>query len=124
MKQIKFILFFLIISFSFIKSNDNVTNSSNTTDKPPRDFFGLLLSIFEGLEVNCSAEFGKIFSEFRQNTPETIKKYPWIFDSLGKSFNDIGDETECINTLRNTSFIMVNLYDIRAFQYVQNVSND
>ena len=124
MKQIKFILFFLIISFSFVKSNDNTTNSSNTTDKPPRDFFGLLLSIFEGLEVNCSAEFGKIFSEFRHNTPETIKKYPWMFDSLGKSFNDIGDETECINTLRNTSFIMVNLYDIRAFQYVQNVSND
>lgn len=115
MKQMKYFLFLLILNFSFI-------NSNKEDEEDSRDFFGILFSIFQGLERKCFPELKKIYDEFKDNVPELDKSYPWLFDTVGKSLNDIGDEAECVNTLKNTSFIMINLYNITFFEFVQNVS--
>jgi beta-mannanase len=43
---------------------------------------------------------------------EKDKKYPWLTDSVGKGINDIGDEVECLNSLKNTTFFMVNFHEM------------
>ena len=124
----KFLLTLLLLSIILKISSrtkkewKSFINSNNEDEQDSRDFFGILFSIFQGLERKCFPEIKKIYDEFKDNVPELDKSYPWLFDTVGKSLNDIGDEAECVNTLKNTSFIMINLYNITFFEFVQNVS--
>ena len=102
------IKYFLLIIFQF------AIISSQNSKKNSHDFLGILLKIFEGLETNCFPELEKVLNERKKL--EKNKAYPWLGDSLGKNFNNMGDETECINTLRNTTFIMMNLYNITSIR--------
>ena len=96
----KYIL--LILLFSSIKSQPS-------GQKNP-DPIGVILKIFEGLEVKCFPEIDRIFTE--KQKLEKDKKYPWILDAIGKSLNDIGDEIECMKTINNSLFIMLNFYNL------------
>ena len=52
MKQKNYLLFLLILNFSFI-------NSNKEDEEDSRDFFGILFSIFQGLERKCFPELKK-----------------------------------------------------------------
>ena len=92
-------------------------NSRLLEDEPPSssseqediDYFNLTVTIFSSLENNCYVDVDRTLKDRLKF--ELDKKYPWIIDSLGKGINDIGDENECLNSLEDTTFFIMNLYD-------------
>ena len=82
------------------------------------DYFTLALRIFESLEAECFPELNNSYSQ--RMIFEKDKKYPWLTDSVGKGINDIGDEVECLNSLKNTTFFMVNFNDMNLSQILEN----
>ena len=104
MKKILLILIFLhLLLFNQVLSED-----SKPTDKEEIDYINLFIRIFESLEKECYPVLHNVLSDRMKY--ELDKPFPWITDSLGKGINDIGDEVECLYTLKNTTFFMVNFY--------------
>ena len=81
------------------------------------DYVNLALRIFESLEAECNPEIHGAYDERMKFEKE--KKYPWLTDSVGKGINDIGDEVECLKSLRNTTFFMVNFYKMNLSQILE-----
>ena len=114
-KIIYLFLFIIHISFlSFISSQD--TNKTI-------NFIPILLKIFESLEYKCYPDLVKLLVDER-NMTESERAYPWLGDALSKGLNDIGDESECVKTLQNTSFIMVFFKDLNLQNIVQQIDKE
>ena len=111
MLKIKIIFLFIIhISFlSQISSQDD--NTAN--------YIPILLKIFQSLEYKCYPDIEKVLFNER-NITESNRSYPWILDIIGKGLNDIGDESECITTLENTSFIMMFFNNLTMANVIRN----
>ena len=112
------LIFLYIFIFQFI-----LISTNNKTDDDDKDYFGLILKIIEGLERKCFQELKKIFTT-EKNYPEANKTYPWIGDAIGKNLNDIGDELECVKSIPNTIFIMVNIYQINLTKTIQTIDDN
>ena len=112
----KIIFLYILIFQFFVNSEDNKTDSSV-------DYFGLILKVFEGLETDCFPELENTLVKERNKT-ERNKKYPWLGDAIGKNFNDIGDESECIRSIPNTIFIMVNIHNINLTKAIQTIDDN
>ena len=105
----KFILLFIfLIFFPF----------QNAESGKDVDYFHLALKIFESLEAECFPELNSSYNQ--RMIFEKDKKYPWLTDSVGKGINDIGDEVECLNSLKNTTFFMVNFHEMNLSQILEN----
>ena len=102
-----FYLILLLLSISLINSQEN--NSSNASTKI--NYLTLAINIFKELENKCYLEVDKLLNE--SNQYEKNKTYPWLIDYFGKGMNDIGDEAECLYSIKeNTTFFMLNFYDL------------
>ena len=104
MKKILLILIFLHL----LLFNQVLLEDPKPTDKEEIDYINLFIRIFESLEKECYPVLHNALSDRMKY--ELDKPFPWITDSLGKGINDIGDEVECLYTLKNTTFFMVNFY--------------
>ena len=113
----KLIFLYIFIFQFFLISTDDKTEDDN------KDYFGLILKIIKGLEKKCFPELEKIFDK-EKDQPESNKSYPWIGDAIGKNLNDIGDELECVKSIPNTIFIMVNIYQINLTKTIQTIDDD
>ena len=132
----KFIRKFCIYIFLFFLLSSISTNNSfkSKYDKLKRElrkmlednhkfspfgaYFKLLSEDSQAFDKNCSDE---LFHEIGDNSSEKYienvnKTYPWILDYFGKALNDLGDEIECIKSLKNTTFLICELYTY-AFIY-------
>ena len=71
--------------------------------------FGMLVSqIFQKLEPVCFADLNSTLDGEEKAKPEKEKKYSWLFDYMGKGFNDIGDECECRYAMKsNNTFLLL-----------------
>ena len=116
----KLIFLYIFIFQFFLISTDNANNKPDDDNK---DYFGLILKIIEGLERKCFPELKKIF-KIEKNFPEAKKTYPWIGDAVGKNLNDIGDELECVKSIPNTIFLMVNIYQINLTKTIQTIDDN
>ena len=115
MKKILLISFFLhLIFFNQILSDDFKT----TDKKEDIDYIQLGVKIFESLEKECYPVLNKSLGERMKY--EMDKEFPWITDSIGKGINDIGDEIECLQTLKNTTFFIVNFYKLNLSLILDN----
>ena len=104
------IIFIIIISFQEILSENDNTDGI--------DYLKLALRIFESLETKCFPDINRTINERMKF--EKDKRYPWITDTMGKGINDIGDEIECLNSLKNTTFFIVNFYQLNLSQILDN----
>ena len=66
-------------------------------------FLDIAGSILKAVDSECYNDVTNILNLDNN----TNNKYPWILDYVGKGLNDLGDETECINSLVDTSFIII-----------------
>ena len=108
----KFFLFILLLIL--VKSQDS--NSSDSQQNP--GFFDLAVNIFKRLENECFTEIYEVLGQIHFN--EKDKKYPWLTDYLGKGFNNLGDEIECLNSIKdNTTFILINFYNLELGDILQ-----
>ena len=114
MNKLNFI-FISIIQFCLIASQ-----IAPGPTKKTQDYFGVILRVIEGLERDCFPQIRKIFDQ-EKSYPEANKSYPWLGDAIGKNLNDIGDELECVKSIPNTSFIMVNIYRINLTRTIQTI---
>ena len=117
MNKITYVFLFIIhISFlSLISSQDTNNKTIN--------FIPILLKIFESLEYKCYPDLVKLLVDER-NITEKDRAYPWLGDALSKGLNDIGDESECVKTLQNTSFIMVFFNGLNLENIVQQIDKE
>ena len=115
MKYTSLFLFVIFISPISIKNAETDKQSDSASEI---DYFTLALRIFQSLEAECYPELHDAYGERMKFEKE--KKYPWITDSIGKGINDIGDEVECLKSLRNTTFFMVNFYKMNLSQILEN----
>jgi len=111
----KFNFIFIIIIQFFLISSQNKTIES-------QDYFGVILRVIEGLERQCFPQIRKIFDQ-EKSYPEANKSYPWLGDAIGKNLNDMGDELECVKSIPNTTFIMVNIYRINLTRTIQTIDH-
>ena len=111
MKNIKFIKIFL-----FLLCITTIIPDEQKSDDI--DYLNLAIRIFESLEPKCFPEINETFHERMKF--EKDKRYPWITDTMGKGINDIGDEVECLNSLKNTTFFMVNFYKLNLTKILDN----
>ena len=125
MKYISLFLFLFIFAQISSQEEANTTDSKVTDEKVTDeknsdkiDYLSLALKIFESLEAECYPEIEKSYME--RMIFEKDKTYPWITDTMGKGINDIGDEVECLNSLKNTTFYMVNFYNLNLTQILEN----
>ena len=58
------------------------------------------------MDEECYKEIVKFLGKEKNETGNDFN-YPWIIDYMGKGLNDLGDEIECVNSLDNTSYLMV-----------------
>jgi len=113
MKKILLILIYLhLLSFT------QVLSQSETDKKEEVDYIKLAIKIFESLEKECYPDINNSINEKMKF--EIDKRYPWITDSMGKGINDIGDEIECLNTLTNTTFFILNFYNLNLSLILDN----
>ena len=106
---IKIILFFQILIL--IHTQSNSTNSSNSSNTP--NFEDLIGKIFAKLEPECYQDLNYTFYGDDKYKPEKEKNYPWLFDYMGKGFNDIGDECECRFAMKsNTTYLLLYFHDL------------
>ena len=111
-----FALFQSLLLISEIRAQNN--NSSDTNVKT--DFLRLVIGIFEKLEPNCFSSLYQLLHQNERSKYEKDKKYPWLSDTIGKGFNDIGDETECLNSIKeNTTFFLINLNNINMDNFLE-----
>ena len=104
--QMKTILFFQILILIHIQSI-----SADSFDIP--EFETLISKIFEKLEPECYVDLTSTLSENEKFKPEKEKNYSWLFDFMGKGFNDIGDECECRFAMKsNTTFLLFYFHDL------------
>ena len=79
----------------------------------------IIINIIKSFQENYSYdnECYKELSEEINNTYgiEHNKLYPWFIDHMGKGLNDLGDELECLNSLINTTFLIVKINTIEFF---------
>ena len=108
----KFFLFILLLIL--VKSQDS--NSSDSQQEI--GFFNLAVNIFKRLENECFTEIYEVLGQIHFN--EKDKKYPWLTDYLGKGFTNLGDEIECLNSIKdNTTFILINFYNLEFGDILQ-----
>ena len=106
---IKIILFFQILIL--IHTQSNSTNSSNSSNTP--NFQDLIGKIFAKLEPECYQDLNYTFYGDDKYKQEKEKNYPWLFDYMGKGFNDIGDECECRFAMKsNTTYLLLYFHDL------------
>ena len=107
-------IFISIIQFFLISSQNKTVES--------QDYFGVIFRVIEGLERQCFPQIRKIFDQ-EKSYPEANKSYPWLGDAIGKNLNDMGDELECVKSIPNTTFIMVNIYRINLTRTIQTIDH-
>ena len=77
------------------------------------EFELLVTKIFEKLEPECFAELSSSLDGEEKTKPEKEKNYSWLFDYMGKGFNDIGDECECRYAMKsNTTYLLLYLHNL------------
>ena len=100
--QIKIILLFQILILIHTQS-----------DSPTLNFKTLIAKIFEKLEPECFQDLTSTLDGEEKFKPEKEKNYPWLFDFMGKGFNDIGDECECRFAMKsNTTYLLLYFHDL------------
>ena len=102
-------LLFLTLVFPLNINSRLLDDEPPSSDKEDIDYFNLTITIFSSLENKCYTDVDRTLNDRLKF--ELDKNYPWITDSLGKGINDIGDENECLNSLEDTTFFIMNLYD-------------
>ena len=119
MKKILIILIFLELLFFTQSSPSNIKTRSLDEDstKNTVDYLNLFITIFESIENECFVDINNTLNERMKY--EIDKKFPWLADSLGKGINDIGDEKECLRTLENTTFFIVNFYNLNLTLFLE-----
>ena len=77
------------------------------------EFELLVTKIFEKLEPECFADLSSSLDGEEKTKPEKEKNYSWLFDYMGKGFNDIGDECECRYAMKsNTTYLLLYLHNL------------
>ena len=94
------------------------SSDEQQTDESKIDYIDLAYRIFQSLERQCFPDINQTINERMKF--EKDKKFPWITDSMGKGINDIGDEIECLNSMKNTTFFMVNFYELNLSLILDN----
>ena len=106
--QISTFLFFQILILIHTQSNPKNPSNSGT-----QDFQTLLVQIFAKLEPECFTDLKSTLSEDEKFKPEKEKNYSWLFDYMGKGFNDIGDECECRFAMKsNNTFLLLYFHEL------------
>ena len=82
------------------------------------NYFELGINVLAKLEPECYPELEETFTERTKN--EKDRRYPWLIDSMGKGINDIGDEIECLYSLQNTTFFLINFYNLDFSKLLNN----
>ena len=96
--QLFFLIIFITLTNTFQNEIDNSTD--NSTDN--------------NFTNKCYAELSREIDN-TDSLLEHNKLYPWIIDHMGKGLNDLGDELECLNSLINTTFLIVTINTIEFF---------
>ena len=115
MKKIALLLFLYLSLFSLVISAEETDSSSNDNNI---DYIELAFQIFQSLEKECAPDIMNTIRE--RSIFEKDKRFPWLTDSMGKGINDIGDEIECLNSLKNTTFFMINFHDLNLSLILDN----
>ena len=103
-KQIKLISVFLILILLI---------QTKAQESDLVDFELLVTKIFEKLEPECFADISSSMDGEEKAKPEKEKNYSWLFDYMGKGFNDIGDECECRFAMKsNTTYLLLYLHNL------------
>ena len=111
MKNFKNIFLFLFQLLLLIQKIQTQNDSSNITKN--YNYLELFIRSFAALENRCYQELANYFDSKERSKLEKDKTYPWIGDYFGQGINDIGDETECIYSIKqNTTFFMINFYKL------------
>ena len=107
----KFSFFFCFFQILLLISQINSQENETSNNQSSINYLNLFLHIFEELETDCYVEVKDLLNQ--SNRYEKDKTYPWLTDYLGKGINDIGDEAECLNSIKqNTTFFMFNFHDL------------
>ena len=106
-----FIVFLIILIYPILSQNKSDQNTET-------NYVELAINIFKKLEEECFVELEGLFHE--RIKFEKDKRYPWLMDSIGKGINDIGDEIECLYSLQNTTFFLVNFYQLDLSKILDN----
>lgn len=94
-------LYIIIIFILFIIIPDNTIIAKNT-----ERYYDIMGSILKLINNEC---YEDIIDVLNINNNTNSSKYPWIIDYIGKGLNDLGDETECINSLVDTSYLLATI---------------
>ena len=105
------IVFLIILIYPILSQNKSDQNTET-------NYVELAINIFKKLEEECFVELEGLFHE--RIKFEKDKRYPWLMDSIGKGINDIGDEIECLYSLQNTTFFLVNFYQLDLSKILDN----
>jgi hypothetical protein len=103
-----------------IKDNDIVDNNEKINEKKPiydlygklkknkkykEDFYiDLLLKILNNTYKECTDSLMESIPS--DNIKQSLTRYPYIIDHVGKSLNDLGDEIECLNAFTKTNYVI------------------
>ena len=123
--KVSFIILTIFLSLSFIISkgpfisskksilngirNSNSNDISNTnSNSNPIDIildFHLFQNVFKSFFNDCNIDL--VNMEPLNNNRKTTSLYPPLFQHIGLSLNDLGDEVECLYSLTNNTYYMV-----------------
>lgn len=108
MNVISLISLLLLSTISLTKAQEN-----DSSDTGRNNYFALVARIFKELEKDCANELLALLSPEQRSKYEKDKEYPWITEYMGKGINDIGDESECLYSMKeNTTFFMMYFRDL------------
>ena len=87
--------------------NKLINNTPNLNDIKTYIDISLVMKILQ-------KDFPQCYQDLEDRNPKNYgmpidSKYPSLLDQIGKSFNDLGDEIECLNSIYNTSYLIVEI---------------
>ena len=96
-------IYLIILSTIFLAFISLINSQEND------DYFHIeiLFTIFNKTYGECSESLMK--SMQYDKIKQSLTKYPYIVDNIGKSLNDLGDEIECLNAFTETNYVIATI---------------
>jgi hypothetical protein len=96
----------IFLSFLSLINSQLINLSENKKYK--EDFYiDLLLKILNNTYKECTDSLMESIPS--DNIKQSLTRYPYIIDHVGKSLNDLGDEIECINAFTETNYVIATI---------------
>ena len=93
----------IFLSFLSLINSQLINLSENKKYK--EDFYiDLLLKILNNTYKECTDSLMESIPS--DNIKQSLTRYPYIIDHVGKSLNDLGDEIECLNAFSKTNYVI------------------